>query len=129
MLAAGGLQHLLQHLHLLLLPIITPAPAPIPDIPPQLDPAQVPATSGEQPVAINDSTDSKDKLAVGPEDLDTLLAILEALASADAAADASPNSQVVIYRCFDSVHCLQGHYTVWCESCTSRCIWCGSACT
>lgn len=96
MLSAGGLQHLLQHLHQLLLPIITPAPAPTPDLPPQLDPAQVSANSSEQAVASGGSTDSKDKLAVPPEDLDTLLAILEALASADAAADSSPNAQVVL---------------------------------
>lgn len=103
MLAAGGLQHLLQHLHQLLLPIITPASAPTPDLPPQLDPAQVSASSGEQGMASGSSTDSKDKLAVPPEDLDTLLAILEALASADAAADDSPNAQVVTYRCLSSV--------------------------
>lgn len=103
MLAAGGLQHLLQHLHRLLLPIITHAPTPTPDLLPQLDPAQVPPHSGEQAMASGSSTDSKDKLAVTPEDLDTLLAILEALASADAAADDSPNAQVVTHRCLSSV--------------------------
>ena len=107
MLVAGGLQHLLQHLHQLLLPIITPAPspapAPTPDLPPQLHPAQVSANSSEQAMASNSSTDSKDKLAVPPEDLDTLLTILEALASADAAADSSRNAQVMTCRCLSFV--------------------------
>ena len=101
MLAAGGLQHLLQHLHQLLLPIITPAPAPTPAptpaLPSLLDSAQAPSASSVQAVASGGGTDSKAKLAVAPEDLDTLLAILEALASADAAADSSANAEVTPY--------------------------------
>lgn len=126
MLSAGGLQHLLQHLHQLLLPIITPALASAPDVPPQLDPAQVPANSGEQTVASSSSTDSKDKLAVAPEDLDTLLAVLEALASADAAADSSPSAQVATYRCLSSEHLgiVCKGITQCGESCTSCCICC-----
>ena len=111
MLAAGGLQYLLQHLHQLLLPIITPAPTPA--LPPLLDSAQAPSDSSDQAVASSGSTDSKDKLAVAPEDLDPLLAILEALASADAAAGSSANAQVMACTVLSSVllsivtwHCM-----------------------
>lgn len=89
MLAAGGLQLLLQHLHQLLLPIITPAP------PPLLHPAPGPSGSGGQAAASSGDADSKGSLAVAPEDLDTLLAVLEAIASADAAVDSSANAQVL----------------------------------
>lgn len=92
MLAAGGLQVLLQHLHQLLLPIITSAP------PPLLHPAQRGAGSSEQAAASSGDTDGKGKLAVAPENLDTLLAILEAIASADAAVDSSASAQVMCCR-------------------------------
>lgn len=89
MLAAGGLQLLLQHLHQLLLPIMTPAPAP------HLHSAPGPSGSGGQAAASSGDADSKGHLAVAPEDLGTLLAILEAIASADAAVESSANAQVL----------------------------------
>ena len=122
MLTAGGLQDLLQHLHQLLLPIITPAPAPVlapaSSLSPLLEPAQTPSESGGQAVASSGDTDGKGKLAVAPEDLDTLLAVLEALASADAAADSSVNAQVMFYlwvqlSLFPGIT-SPAHHRAWC---------------
>ena len=79
MLAADGLQSLLQHLHQLLLPIISPHDA---------------TDSGGNTAARGGSTGSGSKLAVAAENLDILLAILEALASSGAAADSHASVQV-----------------------------------
>ena len=79
MLAAGGLQSLLQHLHQLLLPIIAPPDAP--------DSSGATAASGG-------NTDGRGKLAVAAENLDILLAILEALASSGASADSHTSIKV-----------------------------------
>lgn len=120
MLAAGGLQHLLQHLHRLLLPSISPAPVPAPAdaLPPLLGSAQALSESSDQAVASSSDTDSKGKLAVAPEDLDTLLAILEALACADAAAGSSANAQVTACRVLISVltSIVTRRYMAWYSS-------------
>lgn len=68
LLAEGGLQALLQHLHQLLLPVIN-APAS--------DSSQEQGSPGGAP------KDCKQLLGVEEEDLDMLLAVLEALAAAD----------------------------------------------
>lgn len=85
MLSAGGLQALLKHLHQLLLPIITLS------VSNTAESGGLPAPSG--------ATDSKAKLAVTAKDLDILLAVLEALASCDAAADGHDGSQVCVLCC------------------------------
>ena len=85
MLSAGGLQALLKHLHQLLLPIITLS------VSNTAESGGLPAPSG--------ATDSKVKLAVTAKDLDILLAVLEALASSDAAADGHDASQVCVLCC------------------------------
>ena len=104
MLAAGGLQSLLQHLHQLLLPIITPTlpppPAPAQGTTPN---SQLHTSGGEhistvgEPNTSSGSSESRGKLAVASEDLETLLAVLEALASADTAADMPARAQVTCH--------------------------------
>ena len=79
MLAAGALQSLLQHLHQLLLPIISPTAA---------------AASGGAVSPGGGSTASRGKLVVAADNLDILLATLEALASSDAAADRRTSAEV-----------------------------------
>ncbi len=88
MLSAGALQTLLQHLHHLLLPIITPS------LPPPSTPSSTTAESSGAAASSSDATDNKGKLAVAAEDLDILLAVLEALAPADAAAGSRVSTQV-----------------------------------
>ena len=79
MLAAGALQSLLQHLHHLLLPIIAPTAAA--------------AGSGAASPG-GGSNASRGKLVVAADNLDILLATLEALASSDAAADSHTSAKV-----------------------------------
>ena len=109
MLEAGGLQTLLQHLHDLLRPIITPAQPPLATA--ALSTADttgntVPSsgsTGDRSGSSANDSgntapgtsgSDGEDQLAVAAEDLDILLAVLEALAASDAATDSQVSTKV-----------------------------------
>lgn len=109
MLEAGGLQTLLQHLHHLLHPIITPAQPPLAT--PVLSTADnsgntAPSSGNTGDRSGSSATDSgntapgtsssggKDQLAVAAEDLDILLAVLEALAASDAATDSQVSTKV-----------------------------------
>ena len=109
MLEAGGLQILLQHLHQLLRPIITPAQPPLATAAPSTAdnsgytaPSSGNAGDGSGSSA-NDSGNTapgtsgsggEDQLAVAAENLDILLAVLEALAASDAATDSQVSTKV-----------------------------------
>lgn len=82
LLAEDGLQALLQHLHHLLLPVINRATADHNQSQSQGLPAESPA-------------DCKQLLGLEQGDLDMLLAILEALAAADASSSSHVRAQVM----------------------------------
>lgn len=80
LLAEGGLQALLQHLHQLLLPVIRAA---------TMDDSQDPCR-----LLPNEKADCKQLLGMEQEDLDMLLAVLEKLAAADATSTSHATAQV-----------------------------------
>lgn len=95
MLAEGSLQSLLQHLSRLLLPVITQA-------------SDSATSSAQAPSGAATASDCRQVLGIEAEDLDMLLAVLEALASSGAGTPQQPSCQV-------SASCLQ-------DCCCRKCV-------